>query len=93
MASGSAMMSFALKSGFEGARRMMDRLQLIARAVSLGDTESLIMHPGSLTRARQHTRPAARLATGVSEDLIRLSVGLEDVEDLMDDLQQALDGA
>lgn len=93
MASGSAMMSFALKSGFEGARRMMDRLQLIARAVSLGDTESLIMHPGSLTRARQHTRPAARLAIGVSEDLIRLSVGLEDVEDLMDDLQHALDGA
>jgi len=92
MANGSAIMSFALKSGFEGARRMMDRLRLIARGVSLGDAESLIMHPGSLTRARQRTRPAARLATGVSEDLIRLSVGLEDVEDLMDDLHQALSG-
>jgi methionine-gamma-lyase len=91
MANGSAMMSFGLKSGFEGARRMMDRLQLIARAVSLGDAESLIMHPASLTRARQRTRPSARLTTGVSEELMRLSVGLEDVEDLLDDLRQALD--
>jgi methionine-gamma-lyase len=90
MANGSAMLSFALKSGFEGARRMLDRLQLIARAVSLGDAESLIMHPGSLTRARRRTKPEARLATGVAEDLIRLSVGLEDAADLIDDLTQAL---
>jgi len=92
MANGSAMLSFGLKSGFEGARRMMDRLRLIARAVSLGDAESLIMHPGSLTRARQRIQPEVRLATGVGEDLIRLSIGLEDVEDLLNDLQQALDG-
>src|SRR3954465_341788 len=52
MANGSAMLSFGLRSGFEGARQMLDRLHLISRAVSLGDAESLIMHPASLTRAR-----------------------------------------
>lgn len=90
MTNGSAMMSFGLKSGFEGARRMMDRLTLIARAVSLGDAESLIMHPGSLTKARQKNYPTAKLAFGVTEDLIRLSVGLEDAEDILADLEQAL---
>jgi methionine-gamma-lyase len=50
------------------------------------------MHPGSLTRARQRIQPEVRLATGVGEDLIRLSIGLDDVEDLLNDLQQALDG-
>ena len=93
MENGSAMMSFGLKSGFGGARRMMDGLEVISRAVSLGDAESLIMHPGSLTRARQRTKPEARLAFGVTEDLIRLSVGLEDVDDLLDDLGGALEQA
>jgi hypothetical protein len=60
---------------------------------NLGDAESLIMHPASLTRARQRSPPTARLTTGVGEDLMRLSVELEDVEDLIDDLRQALDGA
>jgi methionine-gamma-lyase len=93
MANGSAMMSFGLHGGFEAARRMMDGLRLITRAVSLGDAESLIMHPASLTYARRRTRPEARLASGVGEDLVRLSVGLEDVEDLIDDLESALAGA
>lgn len=92
MRNGSAMLSFELKSGFEGARRMMDRLQLVARAVSLGDAESLIMHPGALVRARRKLVPGLRLAEGVSENLLRLSVGLEDVEDILADLAQALDG-
>jgi methionine-gamma-lyase len=90
MSNGSAMLSFGLKDGFEGARRLMDGLELVQRAVSLGDAESLIMHPGSLTRARQRTRPEARLATGVTEDLIRLSVGLEDEADLLEDFTRAL---
>lgn len=90
MSNGSAMLSFGLKDGFEGARRLMDGLELVQRAVSLGDAESLIMHPGSLTRARQRTRPEARLATGVTEDLIRLSVGLEDEADLLEDFSRAL---
>ena len=93
MANGSGMMSFALKSGFDGARRFMDRLQLVTRAVSLGDAETLIMHPGSLTAARARTNPAAKLAPGVEPDMMRLSVGLEDSDDLLADISQALAGA
>ena len=92
MISGSAMISFELKAGYEGAVAMMSRLQLISRAVSLGDVESLIMHPGSLVRAHRKVQPDAKLTAGVSSDLIRLSVGLEDAEDLLLDLHQALEG-
>jgi methionine-gamma-lyase len=70
---------------------MLDGLALISRAVSLGDAELLIMHPASLTLARRRTKPDARLAFAVTEDLIRLSVGLEDIEDLLDDLEAALE--
>jgi methionine-gamma-lyase len=92
MDGGSGMMSFELKSGYDGAVRMMDGLKLIARAVSLGDVESLIMHPGGLLQARRKVFPEApQLATGVTLDLMRLSVGLEDAEDLIDDLSQALE--
>ena len=85
------MMAFGLHAGFEGVRRIMDRLDLITRAVSLGDADSLIYHPASLTRARQPIRKDAHLADGVGEDLMRLSVGLEDAVDLIADLRQALD--
>ncbi len=90
MAGGSGMMSFGLAKGFDGARSLLGNLRLITRAVSLGDAGSLITHPASLNRARQTIRPEATLAPGVDEDLIRLSVGLEDVNDLLDDLRQAL---
>ncbi len=93
MSGGSGMMAFGLKSGFEGARRMMNGVSLIARAVSLGDVESLIMHPASLMHARRKVRPEAKMAPDVGEDLIRLSVGLEDVGDLIDDLRHALSQA
>ena len=92
MTNGSAMMSFELKSGYDGAVRVLDRLQLIARAVSLGDVNSLIMHPGSGLVARRKIDPDAKLADGVGMKLIRLSIGLEDLEDLLDDLGQALEG-
>lgn len=90
MAAGSGMMSFGLKKSYDGARTLLANLHLITRAVSLGDTESLISHPASLNRARKTVRPEATLAPSVEEDLIRLSVGLEDVDDLLDDLRQAL---
>lgn len=90
MTAGSGMLSFGLKSGYEGARRMMDGISLISRAVSLGDIESLIMHPASLMHARRKVRPEAQLAPDVQEDLIRLSIGLEDASDLIDDLDRGL---
>lgn len=90
MTNGSGMMSFGLRDGFDAARRMLSKLELITRAVSLGDTETLITHPASLNRARRKIRPDAKLAPGVGEDLLRLSVGLEDAGDIIDDLRQAL---
>ncbi|MBB4441476.1 MULTISPECIES: trans-sulfuration enzyme family protein [Rhizobium] len=90
MTQGAGMLAFGLHAGFDGARTMLDRLQLLTRAVSLGDTDSLIYHPASITRARQAIRKDAHLIEGVGEDLVRLSVGLEDVSDLVADLRQAL---
>ena len=91
MSSGSGMMSFGLRGGFNAARRMLDNLKLITLAVSLGDVETLIMHPASIVRARKTVRPETSLQSGVGEDLIRLSVGLEDEADLIHDLEQSLD--
>jgi len=91
MSGGSGMMSFGLHGGFEAARRMLDNLEIMTLAVSLGDVETLITHPASITRARKTVRPEAHLQSGVGDDLIRLSVGLEDEADLIHDLKQSLD--
>ena len=67
---------------------MMNNLRMIARAVSLGDAETLIQHPASMTHS---TYTAEERAThGISDGLIRLSVGLEDMSDILDDLDTAL---
>jgi len=87
------MLAFGLHSGFEGARGMMNRLRLIARAVSLGDAETLICHPASLMRARDAVREDERHFEGGLGGLIRLSAGLEEPEDLIGDLKQALEGS
>jgi len=72
------------------ARRLCERLQLVTLAVSLGGTESLIEHPASMTHAMIPRED--RLAGGLDDGLVRLSVGLEDLSDILDDLKQALDG-
>ncbi|MCA2011254.1 methionine gamma-lyase [Cereibacter sphaeroides] len=84
-----AMIAFELKGGLEAGRAMMNRLDLIRRAVSLGDAESLIQHPASMTHSTY--TPEERARHGIAEGLVRLSVGLEEVEDLLADLGQALD--
>lgn len=86
-----AMIAFELADGLEAGRRMMNRLSLIRRAVSLGDTESLIQHPASMTHSTY--TPEERAAHGIPEGLIRLSVGIEDVADIIADLDQALAAA
>jgi len=68
---------------------MMNRLELIRRAVSLGDAETLIQHPASMTHST-YTADQRR-AHGLTDGLVRLSVGLEDVEDILADLTSALD--
>ena len=77
-----------LRGGLEAARRTLERCQLFALAESLGGVESLIEHPGIMTHS---SLPAAtRASLGISDGLIRLSVGVEDVEDLIAELRQAL---
>ncbi|KJK17416.1 methionine gamma-lyase [Pseudomonas sp. NPDC087612] len=82
------MIAFELKGGITAGRRFMNALQLFSRAVSLGDAESLAQHPASMTHSSY--TPEERAQYGISEGLVRLSVGLEDIDDLLADIQQAL---
>ena len=82
------MIAFELKDGIDAGRAMMNRLQMITRAVSLGDAETLIQHPASMTHSTY--TPEERMAHGISEGLVRLSVGLEGIDDIIADLMQAL---
>ncbi len=84
-----AMISFEVKGGTAAGATVMDRVKLFARAASLGDTRSLIVHSAS-TSHRAVPRDQ-RLAIGITDGLVRLSVGIEAVDDLIDDLDQALD--
>ena len=85
------MITLILRGGLESARRMLESCRIFALAESLGGVESLIEHPAIMTHA---SLPAAqRDALGISDSLIRLSVGVEDVEDLREDLEQALAAA
>jgi cystathionine beta-lyase/cystathionine gamma-synthase len=83
-----SLVAFDLGDGIEAARRVLDRVELIAHAVSLGDVRSLLTHPATTTAA---SMPAEqRNAAGIGDGLLRLSVGIEDAEDLLEDLGQAL---
>jgi len=83
------MIAFELKAGFRGAVKTLNALQLIKRAVSLGDTETLIQHPASMTHSTY--TPEQQEIHGITQGLIRISVGLECVYDILADLNQALD--
>lgn len=82
------MIAFELKGGLETGRHFMNALQLFSRAVSLGSAESLAQHPASMTHSIYTREERAR--HGISEGLVRLSVGLEDIDDLLADITQAL---
>lgn len=83
-----AMISFELKGGIEAGRQLMNRLQHIKRAVSLGDIHTLIQHPATMTHLLVPRED--RLKMGLADGLVRLSVGIEDVVDLQSDLAAAL---
>jgi methionine-gamma-lyase len=84
-----SMISFELKGGMEAGRRLMNSVKVATLAVSLGGVETLIEHPASMTHAGMSAEE--RRAAGFTEGLVRYSVGIEDVEDLIADLRQALD--
>jgi methionine-gamma-lyase len=83
-----AIISFEVKGGIEAGRSIMNSVKLCTLAVSLGDTETLIQHPASMTHSPVPREE--RLKAGITDGLIRLSVGLEDPEDIIADLEQAM---
>ena len=83
-----AILSFGIKGGRDAGRKFIERLQVFSHLANVGDAKSLVIHPASTTH-QQMSAEALDLA-GVGEDLVRLSIGLEDKDDLVDDLKQAL---
>ena len=84
-----SLMTFGVKGGFEAAKKFYDALKLVKRLVNLGDAKSLACHPASTTH-RQMSAEEQRKA-GVTPEMIRLSVGIEHIDDIIADLDQALD--
>lgn len=87
----SGIVSFGIKGGKEAGGRFIDALQMILRLVNIGDTKSLACHPASTTHRQLNPEELAR--AGVSEDLIRISVGIEYIDDIIADVAQALEAA
>ena len=83
----SGVLTFGLKGGYEAAKKVVDSTKLFSLLANIGDTKSLIIHPASTTH--QQLTEEEQKETGVTNDLIRLSVGLEDIEDLKADLKEA----
>jgi O-succinylhomoserine sulfhydrylase len=88
MTAGGTLISFDVAGGKDGAFAMLRRLNLVSISNNLGDSKSLITHPATTTH--QRLAPEERAHLGIGDGMVRLSVGLEDAEDLMDDLGQAL---
>ncbi len=85
----SGIVTFGLKGGYEAAKKVADETQFFSLLANIGDTKSLIIHPASTTH--QQLSQEQQITTGVTKDLIRLSVGLEDIEDLKADLQSVFE--
>ncbi len=85
-----AILTFGVRGGFEAAKAFIERLQLFSLLANVGDAKSLVIHPASTTHSQ--LTEAEQLAAGVTPDMIRLSVGIEDVRDIIEDLEQALSG-
>jgi len=85
------MMAFELKDGFDAARRMLESVRVATLGVSLGKVDTMIQHPAGMTHSR--VPPEVREEMGITDGLIRLSVGIENVEDLLDDFESALNQA
>jgi methionine-gamma-lyase len=83
------MITLELKGGRGAGENLVDQLQLCSLAVSLGDVRTLICHPASTTHS--HVPAEIRHHTGITDGLVRISVGLEDVKDILADLEQALE--
>ena len=83
-----ALLGFGIKGGVASAKKLIESVKLLSHLANIGDSKSLVIHPASTTH--QQLTPAEQAATGVTPDFIRVSVGIEDVEDIIADLDQAL---
>ncbi len=88
---GSGILSFGIKGGAEAGGRFIDALQLVTRLVNIGDAKSLACHPASTTH--RQLSPEEQLRAGVRPELVRLSIGIEHIDDILDDIRQALNAA
>jgi O-acetylhomoserine (thiol)-lyase len=86
----SSVLSFGIKGGKSNGSKFIDNLDLIVRLVNIGDAKSLACHPASTTH--RQLSPEELKEAGVPEDLVRLSIGIENSEDIINDISQALDG-
>ena len=85
----SGILSFGIQGGAEGGAQFIDALEMILRLVNIGDAKSLACHPASTTHRQLNEEELA--AAGVSNDLVRISVGIENIDDIIADVTQALD--
>lgn len=88
MRRGGGIVTIAVKGGYEAAKRFLDNLRLVSISANLGDTRTIVTHPASTTHSK--LTEEERQATGITPGLVRISVGLENVEDVIADIQQAL---
>ncbi|HSQ04427.1 MAG TPA: PLP-dependent transferase, partial [Burkholderiales bacterium] len=84
----SGILTFGVKDGLKGGVRFQDALKLITRLVNIGDAKSLACHPASTTHRQLSPQELAK--AGVSEDMVRLSIGIEHIDDILEDIDQAL---
>jgi O-acetylhomoserine (thiol)-lyase len=87
----SSLLSFGVKGGYEVGKKLVDEVRLASHLANLGDTKTLIIHPASTTH--EQLRPEEKIAAGAPDELIRMSIGIEDAEDIIADLRQALERA
>ncbi|MEQ8938537.1 MAG: PLP-dependent transferase, partial [Gammaproteobacteria bacterium] len=87
----SGILSFGIEGGLEAGSRFIDSLQMILRLVNIGDAKSLACHPASTTHRQLNDDELA--TAGVTRDLVRISVGIEHIDDIIADVKQALDKA
>jgi len=89
MKAGGAVVAFELTGGLEAGRQFFDAIELLSLSANLGDTRSIVTHPASTTHSK--LTPQERAASGIGEGMIRVSVGLEHIDDIQSDIAQALD--
>jgi O-acetylhomoserine (thiol)-lyase len=86
-----ALITFGIKGGYEAGKKLIDALKLFSLVANIGDAKSLVIHPASTTH--QQLSEDEQRDTGTTPELVRLSIGIEDVRDIISDLDQAIEGA